>query len=239
MDHFASFARRRLRHRRHRVLRALRRDARRDRPGARTRPEDADRYDELARQRARRLADRIRRRRRCADAATRRPTTCARSRSIWSPTTCATETAARLVELDPRRGHPPRHRLPRHAVPAAGARRHRPPRRRLRAAAPGHPSVVAGDDRPRRHHDLGGLGRGRRRRRRRTARSTTTARARSSSFLHQLRRRHPGPRRRPGLPALPRSRRSRAAASPGRRRCTSRRTGASSRRGGPVRPAPR
>ena len=77
-------------------------------------------------------------------------------------------------------GHAPRHRLPRDAVPAAGARRHRSPRRRLRAAVPGHAAVVAGDDRPRRDHDLGALGGRRRRRRRPRARSTTTAKARSS-----------------------------------------------------------
>ena len=60
---------------------------------------------------------------------------------------------------------PPRHRLPRHARPAAGAGRPRPPRRRLRAAVPGHRAVVADDDRPRRDHGLGALGRHRRRRR--------------------------------------------------------------------------
>ena len=67
-------------------------------------------------------------------------------------------TADRLVELIRAAGHPPRHRVPRHAVPAAGARRHRPPRRRLRAAPPGHAAVVAAHGRAGRHHRLGGLG---------------------------------------------------------------------------------
>ena len=48
--------------------------------------------------------------------------------------------ADRLVELIREAGHPSRHRLPGHAVPAAGAGRHRPPRRRLRAAARRTPS---------------------------------------------------------------------------------------------------
>ncbi len=73
--------------------------------------------------------------------------------------------ADRLVELirtaDTHLGH----RLPRHAVPAAGAGRHRAPRRRLRAAAPGHRAVLAGDDRPRRDHRVGALERRQRRRR--------------------------------------------------------------------------
>ena len=65
---------------------------------------------------------------------------------------------------DPRRRHAPRHRLPRDAVPAARARRHRSPRRRVRAAPPGHRAVVAHDGGARRHHGVGGLGRDRRRR---------------------------------------------------------------------------
>ena len=93
---------------------------------------------------------------------------------------CAPAVADRLVELVRAGRHPPGHRLPGHAVPAAGAGRHRPPRRRLRAAAAGHRAVLADDDRPRRDHHVGALGRRRRRRRRRTSRSTTTPRARSS-----------------------------------------------------------
>ena len=66
----------------------------------------------------------------------------------------------------PLRRHAPAHGLPLHRRPAAGARRHRPRRRRVRAALPAHRTVVAEHDRPRRHHDLGGLGGHRRRRRR-------------------------------------------------------------------------
>ena len=100
-----------------------------------------------------------------ADARTPRPTTCGRWPSTWCPTSCAPAVADRLVELIRKAGHPPRHRLPGHAVPAAGARRHRPPRRRLRAAAPGQRAVVAGHGRPRRHDGVGALERRRRRRR--------------------------------------------------------------------------
>ena len=81
---------------------------------------------------------------------------------------------------DPRRRHAPRHRLPGHAVPAARPRRHRPPRRRLRAAPPGHATVMAGHGRAGCHHRVGELGGHRPPTAPRRIRSTTTARARSS-----------------------------------------------------------
>ena len=68
--------------------------------------------------------------------------------------------AERLVELIRKADTHLGHRLPRHAVPAAGARRHRSPRRRLRAPAPGQRAVVAGHGRPRRDHGVGARGTG-------------------------------------------------------------------------------
>ena len=81
---------------------------------------------------------------------------------------------------DPEGRHPPGHRLPRDAVPAARARRHRSPRRRLRAAAPGQRAVVAGHGRPRRDDGVGARGTASPPTACRTSRSTTTPRARSS-----------------------------------------------------------
>ena len=131
-----------------------------------------DRNDQRAvrrarRERARRLAHRVHRRRRTRpprDAGQPRARARVRSRAGRA----ARARRRRSRRADPRRRHPPRDRLPRHAVPAAGARRPRPPRRRLRAAVPGQRAVVARDDRPRRHDDLGAVGRrdGRRHRRR-------------------------------------------------------------------------
>ena len=87
-----------------------------------------------------------------------------------------------LVELVRDGRHPPRHRLPRDARPAAGAGRRRPPRRRLRAAVPGHRAVVADDDRPRRHHRVGALeGHRRGRRAARVAQPLLQGRGRSRS----------------------------------------------------------
>ena len=147
--------------------------------------------------RARRLAHRVPRRRRPRhDPDTPRPTSCAPSPSGSSPTTCAPR--RRPTSSSSIRGrHPPRHRLPRHAVPAPGARRPRPPRRRLRAALPGHRAVVARHDRPRRHHRLGGLGR--RRRRHRHALAQPLQQGRRHLVPAPLRRRPPA--RRARLPA--------------------------------------
>ena len=69
-----------------------------------------------------------------------------------------------LADARPRGRHPPRHRVPVDARPAARSRRPRPPRPRLRAAAPGHRAVLAHDDRARGDHGLGALGRHPRRR---------------------------------------------------------------------------
>ena len=94
---------------------------------------------------------------------TPRPTTCAPWPSAWSPDDLRARTAERLVGLIREAGHAPRHRLPGHAVPAAGAGRHRPSRRGLRAPPAGHAAVVAGHGRARRDDGLGVVGGHRRR----------------------------------------------------------------------------
>ena len=88
-------------------------------------------------------------------------------------------------------------------LPAAGPRRHRPPRRRLRAAPPGHRAVVADDGRPRRHAPCGRSWEGV---------DADGVAARLAQPLQQgrghhlpapVRRRHPADRRRARLPPLP------------------------------------
>ena len=64
---------------------------------------------------------------------------------------------------DPGGRHPCRNGLSGHTVPAARPGRDRASRRGLRAPLPAHAAIVAGHDRPRRHHGVGILGgRGRR-----------------------------------------------------------------------------
>ena len=132
---------------------------------------------------------------------------------------------------DPSRRHPPRHRVPRHAVPAPGPRRHRPPRRGLRAAPAGHAAVVAAHGRPRRHHRVGGVGG----HRRRTASPKDSLNHYSKgaviSFLHRYIAGIQLARRRARLPSGSASHPARVAASPGPRPCTTPPTAASSRRG--------
>ena len=58
----------------------------------------------------------------------------------------------------PRGRHAPRHRVPGHAVPVAGAGRPRSPLGGLRALAAGHAALVVGHGRPRGDDGLGGVG---------------------------------------------------------------------------------
>ena len=132
---------------------------------------------------------------------------------------------------DPRRRHAARDRLPRHPVPAAGARRHRPRGRRLRAAVRRRDAVVAVHDRPRRDHRVGAVGRDPARTARRSSRSTTTPRERSSRSCTAT---SPGSACSTALPATGTSgcSHSPAAGSRGRRPSTTARTAGSSPRGG-------
>ena len=96
----------------------------------------------------------------------RRRTSFAPSRSVSSPTTSASRPPTTSSHLIRAAGTHLGDRVPGDALPAAGARRPRPSRRRLRAAVPGHRAVVAAHDRERRDDHLGGLGRGQARRHR-------------------------------------------------------------------------
>ena len=135
----------------------------------------------------------------------------------------------------PRRGHPPRHRLPGHPVPAPGPGRHRPPRRRLRAAPPGHePSWLHMTDvgATTMWEDWDGV------------RADGTAVALAQPLQQGRGHLLPAPlRRRPRtdrarLPARSGSPPHPVAASPGRRATTTRPTGASTSPGPPTPPAP-
>ncbi len=112
----------------------------------------------------RRLADGVRRRRRPGHAA--HPGQPGPRAAVRAGARRAPPAGGRRPRRAGARGRDaPGHGFPGHAGPAPGARRPRPPRPRLRAAVPGHRAVVADDDRPRRDHRVGALGRHRRRRR--------------------------------------------------------------------------
>ena len=117
-------------------------------------------------------------------------------------------------------------------VPAARCWPTPAPRRRLRAAAPGHSAVVAVHGRAWGHHDLGALGGDRRRRRAAHESLNHYSKGAVVSFLHryvagiELLDEHPAYRHSGSSPA-------RAADSPGPKRCTTRRTGVSSPPGMP------
>ena len=119
------------------------------------------------------------------------------------PTELRADAADAAGRARPSRRHPSRHRVPGHAIPAARARRHRPPRRRVRAAVHGHDAVVAVHDRARRHDGVGALGRcATRRNAVRIAQPLLEGSGRLVPAPE--RRRHPAARRgrRRGLPAL-------------------------------------
>ena len=135
------------------------------------------------------------------------------------PTDPATTVADRLVVDGPRRRHPPQYRLPRHAVPAAGPRR-----QRVTSTSP--TSCCCQDTPP---SWLTMIDRGAttiwehwegdrcRRRRARVAQPLQQGRSRcrsSTRYVAGIQLLDDGP----GLPALPRRRRSPAAGSRGRRR---------------------
>ena len=161
-------------------------------------------------QRARpgRLAGRVPRRRRPADAGhAGQP----RARAGVRPGARRAAAGGRRPagRADPQGRHPPRHRLPRHALPAAGARRHRPPRRRLRAAARRTPSRPGWSWSTAARPRCGSAGTASTPTACRTSRSTTTPRARSSRSCTGT---PPGIElRRARVPALPRPARGPAA----------------------------
>ena len=164
--------------------------------------DDADALRRAGRGRARRLALGVRRRRRLpAPGHAGQPRARPRLRT-GSRRRSRQRTAARLVELIRPGRDPSRDRLPRDAVPAARARRHRTPRRGLRAAPPGHSAVVVDDGGPRRHHGVGGLGRHRRGRRAQDV-AEPLQQGRGHLVPAPVRRRGPTGRRPCGVPAIP------------------------------------